>query len=291
MFRLAASADSGATHTNAKSNTYILGRIRAMLKHSEAEVEAIAACMQALRRKFTISFQNSPESWHIKPFFVGFHGFASDFERSVFLRCIKFCIKPRVVHSSFMANGSFEGVLVIHPNSPTASINDLEQLFELFKMSAGLTNLGTYMSPTMIACIERVEAGTRVYGNWRCMRSTCVRNAYLHAKHKRDMDVEYERVRYETGLPFSTSNMLSIHYRLNNTQIELMQASDLLVRLRHLLSTLLPTFNVYGSESIQEPSALHTQYVSNMQGLIDSLLHTFHGPAPPGLRAVLINLT
>jgi hypothetical protein len=275
---------------DAKSDKYILGRVRAMLKHSDAEIEAIAASMHDLRRKFSISFQTSLESWHVKPFFVGFHGFATDFERSVFLRCIKFCIKPRVIFSSFMPNGSFEGVLVVHPISATAGVGDLEQLFELFKMSAGLTDLGTYMSPTMIACIERVEAGKLSYGNWRCMRSTCVRNAYLHAKHKRDMDLEYERVRYETGLPFSTSNMLAIHHRLNNTQIELMQASQLLSRLRTLISGLPPTFNVYGSEAIQEPSALHEQYVRNMQGLIDTLLLSFHGPAP-GLRAVLIDLT
>jgi len=101
-------------------------------------------------------------------------------------------------------------VLVIHPISEAASVQDLENFVELFKMSAGLTDLGTYMLPTMIACIERVESGDRAYCNWRCMRSTCVRNAYLHAKQKRDIEAQYERVRYDTGMSFSTTNMLAI---------------------------------------------------------------------------------
>jgi len=70
-----------------------------------------------------------------------------------------------------------------------------------------------------------------------------------------------------------------------------MQASDLLSRLRTLITTIPPTFNVYSAEAIQEPSALHDQYIQNMQGLIDNLLRSIHGPAPPGLRAVLIDLT
>lgn len=284
-------ADKHDDRPEGKSNTYILGRVRAMLKHSEAEIEAIAACMQDLRRKFSVNYKAAAQSWHIKPLFVGFHGFASDFQRSVFLRCLKFCINPRVIYSTFMSNGSFEGVLVIHPICEAASVQDLDNFVELFKMSAGLTDLGTYMSPTMIACIERVESGNLAYGNWRCMRSTCVRNAYLHAKHKRDIEAQYERVRLETGLPFSTSNMLAIHYQLNNTQIELMQASDLLSRIRNLIATIPPTFNVYGTEAIQEPSALHNQYIRNMQGLIDNVLHSLHGAPPPGLRAVLIDLT
>jgi len=46
---------------------------------------------------------------------------------------------------------------------------------------------------------------------------------------------------------------------------ELNQAGELLLRLRTLLSSLPPTFNVYGSECIQEPSPMHNQYVRNMQ--------------------------
>lgn len=270
-----------------RANAYILGRIRAMNKHSEGEIADIATNMHSLRAKFLATQQ----SWHIKPIFLGFHGFASDFERSVFLRCVKFCIKPRVIHSAFMPNGGFEGVLVVHPSTEGAGMHDLEALFELFKMSAGLTDLGSYMSAPMIACIERVETGIRYYGNWRCLRSSCVRNAYLHAKQKRDIEVQYERVRYETGLPFSTTNMLAIHYQLNNTQIELMQSSDLLARLRRLLDTLPPTFNVYGSDAIHEPSPLHAQYVHNMQQLIDDLLHTLHPAAPPGIHTVYVDLS
>jgi len=144
-------ADKHDERPEGKSNTYILGRVRAMLKHSEAEIEAIAACMHDLRRKFAVNYQAAAQSWHIKPLFVGFHGFASNFQRSVFLRCIKFCIISRVIYSTFMSNGSFEGVLVIHPISEAAGVQDLDNFVELFKMSAGLTDLGTYTQRHTVA--------------------------------------------------------------------------------------------------------------------------------------------
>ena len=293
MSKEAAPAPERLRMAEGKAQAYIIGRVRAMGRHADAEIAAIAACMHALRSRF----QSSQQEWSTKPLFVGFHGFATDFERSVFLRCIKYCTKPRIVHSAFMPNGAFEGLLIIHPTTEAAQIEDIENLMQLFKMSAGVTDLGAYMSPPMVACIERVESGSRLYGNWRNMRAAPVRTAYLRAKATRDTELSQEHVRQVTGLPFSTGNMLAIHYQLNNTQIELGQAGELLLRLRNLLSSLPPTFNVYGSERIQEPSPMHDQYVRNMQQLIDTLISSWHPHGPPprnsvsGLRAILIDLT
>jgi hypothetical protein len=248
---------------------YIMGRVRAMHRHTPAELDAIALELLSVRMCFHMSRQD----WllHVPPIFVGFHGFATDFERSVFLRVLKFATKPRVLNSTFQQNGAFEGFAVLHPTTRAADVAMLESLFELFKMSAGVTDLGLYMSAPMVACIERVENGVRPYGNFRSLRAGNVRTAYVHAKMKRDSQVQLERVRAETGLSLSASNMLSIHYQLTNTQIELGQAFAVLFRLRHLISTMPLAI---------DSSSVQTQYIVNLRALIDSFVNTVDRPPP-----------
>ena len=165
----------------------------------------------------------------------------------------------------------------------------VEALFELFKMSADVTNLGLYMSAPMVACIERVEAGARPYGNFRSLRAGNVRVAYTQAKQRRDTAVQLDRVRTETGLAFSTANMLSVHYQLTNTQIELGQAFALLYRLRYLLGSMplaldgpsaAATHVVVGpSVLLNDPSgSVQTQYVTNLRALIDTFVNTTSRP-------------
>ena len=270
---------------------YILGRVRAMCRHTPAEIDAIAQELLQVRLCFHIARQ----SWlqPVLPIFIGFHGFATDFERSVFLRVLKHATKPRVLHSTFQASGAFEGFAVLHPTTGTADVAMLEALFELFKMSAGITDLGQYMSAPMVACIERVEAGARPYGNFRSLRAGNVRVAYLQAKQRRDTAIQLDRVRTETGLSYSTSNMLSIHYQLTNTQIELGQSFALLYRLRLLLGSLplaLDDPTAAATHIAAGPAVLlldpggsvQTQYVANLRSLIDSFVNTNSRPAPRG---------
>jgi hypothetical protein len=257
---------------------YILGRVRAMCRHSPAEIDAIARELLQVRLCFHIAKQ----SWlqPVPPIFIGFHGFATDFERSVFLRVLKHATKPRVLHSTFQPSGAFEGFAVLHPTTGAADVAMLEALFELFKMSAGITDLGQYMSAPMVACIERVEAGMRPYGNFRSLRAGNLRVAYLQAKQRRDTAIQLDRVRTETGLSLSASNMLSIHYQLTNTQIELGQAFALLFRLRHLIGTMPLAI---------DSSSVQTQYIVNLRAVIDGFVNTVN--RPPSRAEDVVDLT
>jgi len=153
----------------------------------------------------------------------------------------------------------------------------------------------------MVACIERIESGVRPYGNFRSLRAGNVRTAYVHAKLKRDTAVQLDRVRTETGLTFSTSNMLSIHYQLTNTQIELGQAFALLYLLRLLIGAMPLALDVTTANAthviagppfvLNDPGAsIQTQYICNLRSLIDSFVNsTDH--APPTLAVEVVDLT
>jgi len=277
---------------------YIMGRVRAMLRHTPAELDAIALELLSVRMCFHVS----KHDWlhHVPPIFIGFHGFATDFERSVFLRVLKHATKPRVLHSTFQQNSAFEGFAILHPTTRAADVAMVESLFELFKMSAGVTDLGLYMSAPMVACIERVEDGERPYGNFRSLRAGNVRTAYVHAKMRRDTAVKLERVRTETCLTVSASNMLSIHYQLVNTQIELGQAFALLYRLRHLVGSMplaLDDPTSAATHVVPGPAVLlndpggsvQTQYITNLRALIDSFTNTVS--RPPGRPEDVVDLT
>ena len=100
-----------------------------------------------------------------------------------------------------------------------------------------------------------------------------------------------------TGLAFSTSNMLQVHFQLTNTQIELGQAFALLHRLRLLIGAMtlavdVPTASVThlvvsslatgpGIMTLHDPAAsVQTQYINNLRSLMDSF--TDAGAPPPG---------
>jgi len=278
---------------------YILGRVRAMCRHTQAEIDAIALVLLDVRLRFHLCRHDWLQL--VPPIFIGFHGFATDFERSVFLRVLKHATKPRVLHSTFLPSGAFEGFAILHPTTAAADVQQIEALVDLFKMSAGVTDLGQYMSAPMVACIERIETGVRPYGNFRSLRAGNVRTAYVHAKLKRDTAVQLERVRSETGLSFSTSNMLSIHYQLTNTQIELGQAFALLYRIRLLIGAMPLALDVARADAthviagpqmvLNDPSAsIQTQYISNLRSLIDSFVNS-NDHVPPGLVVEVVDLT
>jgi len=127
-----------------------------------------------------------------------------------------------------------------------------------------------------------------------------VRVANTQAKQRRDTAVQLERVHTETGLSFSTSNMLSIHYQLTNTQIELSQAFALLYLLRLLLGSMPlalddPTAaatHVVACPAVllNDPSgSVQTQYVTNLRTLIDTFINT--ASRPPGRAEDVVDLT
>jgi len=266
-----------------RSERYMRGRIIAMKRHTAGEVDVLVHELTRMRRDY-VSSANT-RNWHITPLYIAFHGFATDFERSVFLRCIKYACTPRVLHSSFKGSGAFEGVMLVNPHSGSSSAEDFERVFDLFKMSLGSTDLGTYMSLTMIACIERIESGSRMYGNWTSLRSQAVRTSYQILKRERDVRLQKERVRTETGLDFTTSNMLALHHQRNNANLEASQFRHLLVQVSAMLNTLCIIDGDMTAVSAQY------QFVRTVQQIIHDATAPPPLPPSPGHIIGIIDLT
>lgn len=272
-----------------KSERYIRGRITAMKRHTDIEIDGIVARMRTTRRDYVgpchgFAAAGSVREWNVSPLYIAFHGFGTDFERSVFLRCLKYACSPRVLHSSFMDGNGFEGIMVLHPHSHHAIPDDIELLFDLFKMSLGSTDLGSYMSLSMIACIERIDTGSRVYGNWTCIRSQGVRSCYTALKRDRDVRRQRERVRTETGLDFTTGNMTALYHMRNNVLIEVTQHRNLLLHVSAMLDTLAIIDGDTTNVSAQY------QFIRNVQQIIHEGTRLAQAPPNPLMPANIVGI-
>lgn len=245
--------------------TYMHGRLMATKRHTTAEATHIIERLQATRKVFC----ESPRQWNVGAMNLSFYGFGTDFERNIMLRCIKYATCPRLIHSTFMPGspGAFEGFMLVHPSSPVALIEDLETLVDLFKMSVGVTDLGSYMQAPMLTCIERIESGVRPYGNWKALRSSGVRNCFTALQRDRDLRIAKESVSRLTGLEFTTSNMIALHHARRNVEIDQAQRLDVLRQITVHLDSL-------GGMMLDETEvSLQFQYLRNIQGLVNDAIH------------------
>ena len=245
---------------------YMHGRLMATKRHTTEEAYIIIERVKAIRKVFC----EAPRQWDVVSMNLSFYGFGNEFERNIMLRCLKIATCPRVVHSTFMPTSpgvNFEGFILVHPNSAVAAIEDLESFLDLFKMSVGVTDLGSYMQAPMLTCIERVESGVRPYGNWKAMRSSSVRNCFTALKRERDLRIAKENVRRLTGLEFTTTNMTALHHARRNAEID---ESQRLHMLRHLAVHL----NTLGIMILDETEiSEQIQYLRNVQGIVNDAIN------------------
>jgi len=270
-----------ATDARGKSERYIRGRISAIKRHTEAEIDSIIAGMRATRRDYVgPTLPGSVREFNVTPLYIAFHGFATDFERSVFLRCLKYACNPRVLHCAFMNGNGFEGIIVLHPATHAAVPDDLENVLEKFKMSVGFTDLGSYMSLSMIACIERIDTGSRVYGNWGSARTQGLKSCYTALKRDRDTRRQTDRVRIETGLDFTTGNMMALYHMRNNVLIDVTQQRNLLLHVSGMLNSLAII------DADMETVSSQYQFIRNVQQIIQEgtrVTPSELNPAPPNV--------
>jgi len=257
-------------------STYLKGRIKKMKKYEDTEVEEIAECMSALRAKCT---PNMAWGGGI-PMYISFYGWGNDFERSVFLRCLKHSLRPRLVHSAFMPNGGFEGIAF---NFARMSVAEIEDLCDKFKLSIGVQDLESYMSSQMVSCIDRIQKGSRVYGNWKCKKTSSIRDCFEAHRRARDIAEARNTVVRETGLDFTTGNMLMIHHMRRNVEIEMSNVQSVLRGVRiHLTHVIAGNAQLqqYTSEMTTSDASTHIentlelQYQSmiNIEGMLTSTL-------------------
>jgi len=172
---------------------------------------------------------------------VAFWGFAEVKERNLMLRNIQYAIKPRVAYASQKTNqgsdthqGSyFEGIFVF----PSARINteQLENLFDRFRMSIGVAELDAFMSDSMISCINRIRNGSYEWGNWYSSSNHWYRVTHARMAAKMAENESIQNLQAVTGLTFSTGNMLGLFHARQNLQIEMQEIIYSLSALRGMI--------------------------------------------------------
>lgn len=271
-------------------SSYLKGRIKKMQKHADGEVDDIADCMTKLRAKCNHSL-----AWGAGvPMYISFYGWGNDFERSVFLRCLKHSLRPRLVHSAFMDNGGFEGIAF---NFAMMSFAEIESLCDKFKLSIGVHDLESYMSTQMVSCIERIQKGSRVYGNWKCKKTSSIRDCFEVHRRRRIVEEARLAVARETGLEFTTGNMLYVHHMRRNLEIDMTNVQAVMRGVRiHLTQVISSNAHLqqYTSElptsdaSTHIEASLELQYQSmiNIEGMLTSVL-----PSSSEIEMIVVDLT
>ena len=118
---------------------------------------------------------------YCKSWMFSFYGFASARKRNLFLRLMRYMLKPRMFVASQVSDDRFEGLCFINPishaESETHTMADVERALELFKMSIGVCELDSYMGNEMISCFERIQKGNLWYGNITNVRNNILRTS------------------------------------------------------------------------------------------------------------------
>ena len=219
---------SSSSSTPAQSRTYAFPpssnsywsfakkRLERLQKYSRDEIEDI------VKQGHELQSQDSKQDGILTESYVSIFGFAPQVMRNLLLRSLRVVVAPRILHASYIDKSDkesqrFEAVLTV--NLPPDGFEKLEKYIELWRVSGGLIDLDTNMSRPMVTAINRICNGRGHYGNWNSMRAQGARTLWYHNFRMIAENEARQRVQEETGRAFTTGNMLSLHYDMQNQDL------------------------------------------------------------------------
>ena len=191
-------------------------RLERLQKYSKEEIDNIVKQGQHLQS------QDSKQDGILTESYVSIFGFAPQVLRNLLLRSLRVVVAPRILHAAYIDKSDvgsqrFEAVLTV--NLPPNGFEMLERYIELWRISGGLIDLDTNMSRPMVTAINRICNGRGHYGNWNSMRAQGARTLWYHNFRMIAENEARQRVQEETGRAFTTGNMLSLHYDMQNQDL------------------------------------------------------------------------
>lgn len=149
---------------------------------------------------------------------IALWGFGDAKARNAFLRLLRKAWKARIVHSSFTNTEYFEA-LVVAP----VIFNDETDFLSCFNMSIdGISVLANEsvmpMSRLEWKCIERINQGSKFYGNWYSQIARTIRSKYEMTKREQEYIDIQNRILRTTGLTHTPENMLRLWDHLQRTR-------------------------------------------------------------------------
>lgn len=175
-----------------------------------------SACVDKWKRELMKLVQSSKRS-HTQHS-LALWGFGTVDRRDLVMRVLRYVLKPRLIMVSHVSDSRFEGLLV------TKCAYDEEIMSEWLhecNMGMGMHTMDTWMDESMVSCITRIEQGTNLSGNWMSVGMRHTRLMYQRLKHEAAERKRQQQVQQQTGMAFTTGNMLMLYHDRNNANINL----------------------------------------------------------------------
>lgn len=207
--------------------------------------------------------------------YLGFWGFASASQRNAVLRCLRYSLKPRIIHFAQTGESRFEGFVaaLLHDKQEER----LAEFCDACGYGLGFHEIEGWLDDTMISCLTRVVEGSDYFGNWLSKGVRHTRFAFQRRKFEIAERQRRQHVLNVTGLQFSPGNMLASHYRAENMALD---ARELASELREMISN--QTSNhlaLTRANNIVHNSDLRDLNVrSSLTQLLHQCLSRFHVP-------------
>ena len=163
------------------------------------------------------------------PVILSLCGFCPYIDRDIFICVLRYAFDPRLVHASEVNNDQWEAILVLNPRkySPQLTFHGRDQFVDyiqkfcdLFKHSICVSELPSWTDPATITAIQRIQRGSRVYGNWENAGNNELRLEFELSQARKkvnQMNQMNEEVRRESNLDLTADNMIDIYYELQHT--------------------------------------------------------------------------
>lgn len=182
---------------------------------------------------------------------LALYGFGSNRKKILLFRMLRYALGPSLLVGSTIAENRWEAMMLLETWRP--EFEELEAFCDKFKSSIGITDIGGYMDPVMIACYERIQAGTLLFGNiFLSKNSEHHRNleSFLQKKKEAERTTLAEQ---EMGVPYNLRNMLVMHRSLRNLQVEHSQTQRNTIDLRTHIVSVLQSMHVIDSIARNSP--------------------------------------
>lgn len=143
-------------------------------------------------------------------------GFANVERRDAVMRVLRYVLKPRLIMGSHVGDNRFEALVMTKYEYDEDVLNSW---LECCNMGIDTHSVDKWMDVSMQACIMRIENGVESFGNWQSQAMKNTRAQYQRLKYEEAERRRQQQVFDQTGLHFTTGNMLALFHERNNAHI------------------------------------------------------------------------
>lgn len=249
---------------------FLSERLNRMPRYDFENCKKIVSDMHDLRRTLETATSRTEQ-------YFSMCAFSKQPIRNIFLRALRYAVKSRVLHASYTNQHCFEIFMAI--DAPDFFCCDtLEKFLEGWNISCSCLQFDNFMDDSMITAIKRICGGRQKYGNWNCVKNQRIRQSYFIRYNMREQRRAQANVQVVTGLEFTTGNMLTVFYNLQNSESE---NAQMRVRQEELRRRLLNVMNELNNNLLPNAQIFHDMAThGSFTRMLAELMHMSFALAP-----------